>query len=64
MGVPCIPSMYAQGLIRSGNGHFADGTGNPSPSQTLLPDAREWQFPLTQTILIRNPNMTQTPGYN
>ncbi|MBA5628871.1 RagB/SusD family nutrient uptake outer membrane protein [Moheibacter lacus] len=63
MGVPGIPSQYAQGIVRSGNGHFADGTGNPSPSQVLTSDAREWQWPLTQSILIYNPNMTQTPGY-
>ena len=63
MGVPGIPSQYAQGIIRSGNGHFADGTGNPSPSQTLTADAKEWQWPLTQSVLINNPNMTQTPGY-
>jgi len=63
MGVPGIPSHYAQGIVRSGNGHFADGTGNPSITQTLAPDAREWQWPLTQSVFIRNPNMTQTPGY-
>lgn len=63
MGVPGIPSHYAQGIVRSGNGHFADGTGNPSTSQVLTADAREWQWPLTQSVFIRNPNMTQTPGY-
>lgn len=63
MGVPGIPSHYAQGIVRSGNGHFADGTGNPPPSQVLTSDAREWQWPLTQSVLINNPNMTQTPGY-
>lgn len=63
MGVSGIPSQYSQGMVRSGNGHNADGTGVPPAYLTLDPSAREWQFPLNNSILIYNPNMTQTPGY-
>lgn len=63
LGVPGIPSSYSQGVVRSGNGHLYDGTGVPSSVQTLSPTAREWQFPLTNSQLVNNPNMTQTPGY-
>ncbi len=63
LGVPGIPSQYSQGIVRSGNGHNADGTGVPPAYLTLEPSAREWQFPLGNSILIYNPNMTQTPGY-
>lgn len=62
-GVPGIPSSFQQGVVRSGNGHFADGTGVPSTAQTLSPSSAKWQFPMTNTQLIRNPNLTQTPGY-
>lgn len=62
-GVAGIPSIHTQGVVRSGNGHLADGTGIPPINLILAPGAREWQFPLTQTHLIRNQNMTQTPGY-
>lgn len=61
--VPNIPSSYRQGVVRSGNGHLADGTGSPSSVLTLTPSEREWQFPLSLLQLQSNPNMTQTPGY-
>lgn len=63
LGVPGIPVQYSQGMVRSGNGHNADGSGVPPAYLTLLPSAREWQFPLGNSVLIYNPNMTQTPGY-
>lgn len=63
LGVPGIPVQYSQGMMRSGNGHNADGTGVAPSYLTLLPSAREWQFPLSNSVLIYNPNMTQTPGY-
>lgn len=63
LGVPGIPSQYHQGMVRSGNGHNADGSGVPPSYLTLEANAREWQFPLNNSILIYNPNMTQTPGY-
>ncbi|MGB3454362.1 MAG: RagB/SusD family nutrient uptake outer membrane protein [Moheibacter sp.] len=62
-GVPNIPAVYHQGVQRSGNGEHADGSGTPPVNLNLAPDAREWQFPITQSHMIRNPNMTQTPGY-
>lgn len=62
-GVPNIPAVYHQGVQRSGNGEHADGSGTPPVNLNLGPDAREWQFPITQSHMIRNPNMTQTPGY-
>lgn len=62
-GVPDIPAVYSQGVQRSGNGEMADGTGTLPVNLNLAPGAREWQFPITQSHMIRNPNMTQTPGY-
>lgn len=62
-GVPGIPEVYHQGVVRSGNGEHADGSGTLPFKLNLAPDAREWQFPITQSHMIRNPNMTQTPGY-
>lgn len=62
-GVAGIPAIHTQGVIRSGNGHLADGTGVVPVSLVLAPGAREWQFPITLSHLIRNENMTQTPGY-
>lgn len=62
-GVSGIPTIHTQGVIRSGNGHLADGSGVTPINLVLAPGAREWQFPITQTHLIRNENMTQTPGY-
>lgn len=58
-----IPSHHTQGVVRSGNGQLADGSGTTPLKLTLAPGAREWQFPVTQTHLIRNSNMTQTPDY-
>lgn len=63
LGVPGIPSQYAQGVVRSGNGYLADGTGAPSATQTLDPNSHKWQMPIPINDLIYNPNMTQTPGY-
>lgn len=63
LGVPGIPSMWHEGVVRSGNGHLADGTGTPSTTQVLPASSHKWQFPMSQIQLIRNPNLTQTPGY-
>lgn len=61
--VPGIPEFHKQGVVRSGNGYLADGTGAPSAVQTLAPSSHKWQFPIPVNDLILNPNMTQTPGY-
>lgn len=62
-GVSGISSEYTQGIQRSGNGIFADGTGLPSSSQSLKAGDYRWQLPISQTVLNKNKNMTQTPGY-
>lgn len=62
-GVSGISSAYTQGIQRSGNGLFADGTGSPSSSQSLKAGDYKWQLPISQTVLNKNKNMTQTPGY-
>ncbi|WP_413532775.1 RagB/SusD family nutrient uptake outer membrane protein [Empedobacter brevis] len=62
-GVSGISSAYTSGIKRSGNGYLADGSGIPSSEQVLKVGAREWQLPIPQTVLNKNKNMTQTPGY-
>ncbi|WP_312556335.1 RagB/SusD family nutrient uptake outer membrane protein [Empedobacter brevis] len=63
LGVPGIPAKYAQGIQRSGNGHRADGSGNPSAVQTLAPGSFKWQLPVKQTTLNLDKNIGQTDGY-
>ncbi|MBY0067843.1 RagB/SusD family nutrient uptake outer membrane protein [Empedobacter falsenii] len=62
-GVTGISSAYTSGIQRSGNGYLANGSGVPSSVQTLKVGAKEWQLPIPQTVLNKNKNMTQTPGY-
>jgi hypothetical protein len=50
-------------LQRSGSGHLSDGTGNIAVPQTLPAGDHRWQWPIGQTTLNINPNMTPTPGY-
>lgn len=50
-------------LQRSGKGHLSDGTGNIAVPQTLPAGDHRWQWPIDQTTLNINPNMTPTPGY-
>lgn len=53
----------ALGLERSGHGHFADGTGNPSNPQTISPTDHRWQLPIAQSTIINNNNIIPNPGY-
>lgn len=62
-GVSGISSAYTSGIQRSGNGYLADGTGTPSSELTLKAGDFKWQFPIPQSVLNLNTNMTQTPGY-
>ncbi|MBW7869739.1 MAG: RagB/SusD family nutrient uptake outer membrane protein [Flavobacteriia bacterium] len=63
LGVPGIPAKYHQGVVRSGNGHLQDGTGQPSDAQFLDPSSHKWQMPIDYSSLLFDPNVTQTPGY-
>lgn len=58
-----IPTQYKEGIKRSGNGFYADGTGNPPAELILKAGDFKWQFPIAITTINRNPNMTQTTGY-
>lgn len=62
-GVTGVSSAYTSGIQRSGNGYLADGTGTASSEQTLRAGDYKWQLPIPQTVLNKNKNMTQTPGY-
>ena len=62
-GVSGISSAYTSGIHRSGNGYLADGSGAASSELTLSVGDVKWQFPIPQSVLNLNPNMTQTPGY-
>ncbi|MCA4777680.1 RagB/SusD family nutrient uptake outer membrane protein [Empedobacter stercoris] len=62
-GVSGISSAYTSGIQRSGNGYLADGTGTSSSELTLKAGDFKWQFPIPQSVLNLNTNMTQTPGY-
>lgn len=50
-------------INRDGSGDLADGSGVPSEVQDLPASSFKFQFPLDQTILDRNPNTQQNPGY-
>ncbi len=63
LGVSGIPSQYHQGVIRSGNGYLADGSGAASAEQFLAPDSHKWQLPISFNTLLYDPNIGQTPGY-
>lgn len=63
LGVPGIPSQYSQGVVRSGNGYLADGSGTPSGAQTLPATSEKWQLPISFSVLLYDPNIGQTPGY-
>lgn len=63
LGVPGIPSQYGVGVVRSGNGDLADGSGVPSAEQFLPASSHKWQLPISFTTLIYDPNIGQTPGY-
>jgi hypothetical protein len=58
-----IPDIYKQGVIRSGNGYLADGTGT-APAELRLPAGdHRWQLPIQQVYIDQNPNIQQNPGY-
>jgi len=61
--VPGIPATYGQGVVRSGNGYLADGTGTVPANLTLPSGDFRWQFPIQQTYIDENPNLEQNPGY-
>lgn len=63
LGVPGIPSQYHQGVVRSGNGYLADGSGAASAEQTLPANSHKWQLPISFNTLLYDPNVGQTPGY-
>ncbi len=50
-------------IQRDGNGEFADGSGTPSEVQSLSAGSNKFQLPIDQSILDRNPNTAQNPGY-
>ena len=50
-------------ITRDGHGDLADGSGVPSEVQDLPAGSYKFQFPLDQSILDRNPNTVQNPGY-
>jgi len=58
-----VPAQYKNGIQRSGNGFYADGSGSVPVGQTLTPTSHKWQLPIDQGTINRNPNMTQTSGY-
>lgn len=63
LGVPGIPAQYHVGVVRSGNGHYMDGTGQPSDQQILEASSHKWQMPIDFSSLLFDPNVGQTPGY-
>ena len=63
LGVPGIPSQYSQGIVRSGNGYLANGSGAASAEQVLPANSHKWQLPLSFNTLLFDPNIGQTPGY-
>ena len=50
-------------IVRDGSGDLADGSGVPSDVQELPAGNFKFQLPLDQSILDRNPNTVQNPGY-
>ena len=62
-GVSGIPAIHTQGVIRSGNGYLADGSGVVPASLTLPAGNFKWQWPIQQTYIDENPNLQQNPGY-
>ncbi|MFV0139087.1 RagB/SusD family nutrient uptake outer membrane protein [Empedobacter falsenii] len=58
-----VPAAYKQGVVRSGNGFYADGSGAVPVGQVLPTTSHKWQLPIDQSSINRNPNMTQTAGY-
>jgi hypothetical protein len=54
---------WGLGFSRDGSGDKADGTGIPSIVQDLPAGDFKFQFPIDQSILDRNPNTVQNPGY-
>lgn len=58
-----IPGIYKEGIKRSGNGFYADGTGNPPAELNLKAGDYRWQLPIALTTINRNPNIKQTEGY-
>lgn len=50
-------------ITRDGSGDLADGSGVPSEVQNLPAGSFKFQLPIDQSILDRNPNTVQNPGY-
>ena len=58
-----IPNSYKQGVVRSGNGYLADGTGTAPAELTLPAGDHRWQLPIQQFFIDQNPNIKQNPEY-
>ncbi len=50
-------------IERSNAGDFADGSGTPSDERFLPAGDKKFQLPFDQSVIDRNPNMVQNPGY-
>lgn len=50
-------------IERDGSGDLADGTGTPSEVQSLQAGNFKFALPISQSIIDRNPNTQQNPGY-
>lgn len=51
------------GVMRSGKGDIADGTGSKAIKQTLAANSDLWQWPIPVTAVQANPNIKQNDGY-
>lgn len=54
---------WGESIERSNAGDLADGSGTPSEELNLPAGSFKFQLPLDQSVLDRNPNIVQTPGY-
>lgn len=54
---------WGMSITRDGSGDYANGLGTPSEVQSLPAGSYKFEFPISQTIIDRNPNTQQNPGY-
>lgn len=54
---------WALPIERGSEGDFADGSGTPSDERFLPAGNHKFQLPFDQSIIDRNTNMVQNPGY-
>lgn len=50
-------------IDRDGSGDLADGSGTPSEVQSIPAGDHRFVLPISQSIIDRNPNTQQNPGY-